>query len=104
MQFQGGVLDRTPVFHIQLPQDGADVGFHGGEFDAKKLPDLRVALVVAQQPQHVQLRRGKRFRQVPPEAQEVRVLRRLFPGGGDEAVQESRVSRPAALFQQGQMR
>ena len=48
MQFQGGVLDRTPVFHIQLPQDGADVGFHGGEFDAKKLPDLRVALVVAQ--------------------------------------------------------
>ena len=87
MQLHRGVLHRAPVIHAQLPQDGADVGFHGGQLDTQNLPDLRVALVVAQKPQHVHLRRRQRFRQLAPAAQEVRILRRLFPRGGGQPLQ-----------------
>ena len=51
MQFDGGVLHRASIFHAQLPQDAADIGLHRGQLDAQNLPDLRVALMVAEQAQ-----------------------------------------------------
>ena len=56
--------------HTQLAQHTAHMGLDRGEPDVQYLPDLRVALVGADQPQHLQLRRRQRIAHGQPRLQE----------------------------------
>lgn len=57
----GGGFGLAAAADAQLVQDVAHVGLDGGQLHVHDLADLRVALVGAHQPQHLQFRRRQRL-------------------------------------------
>lgn len=92
------------AFNAKFLQDMADVGLDRRQANPKNGADFSVALIGADQPQHLQFGVRQRRRHVKVRFQKIRISRRLIAGVVDQHIQKGRLFFPAARFQKWQHR
>lgn len=78
----------------------AHMGLDSGQLNAQNFADLRIALIGADQPEHLKLHGGQRLTGGKLGLKVVGIIGGLHPGCGDQGAEKRFVPFPAALLQQ----